>query len=112
MHHLDVRTDEDRQQVLCTLQRTGVGRPGLGEDPLGVGGVGVDGQAGRDAAEHLAGLLRGRVVRDDRVNDGRARAVGSIAQRLGVDDLMHEHVGAPRMTHQILRDARIAGQHH
>ena len=108
MHHLDARTDEDRQQILCTLQRTGVRRPGLSEYPLGVWGVGVDGEAGRDAAEHLPGLPGGRVVRDDRINDGRARVVGSSAQRLGVDDLMHEHVSALRMTDQILRDARIA----
>src|SRR3954469_6876953 len=45
MQHLDVRADEDRQKVLCPLQRTGVGGPGLREDPLGVGAVGVDGQA-------------------------------------------------------------------
>ena len=56
MQHLDVRTDEDRQQVLGTLQRTGVGRPGLREEPLGVGAVRVDGQTRRDAPEHLAGV--------------------------------------------------------
>src|SRR5690349_3000911 len=49
MQHLDLRTDEDRQQVLCSLQWTGVGRPGLREDPLGVGAVRVDGQTRRDA---------------------------------------------------------------
>ena len=112
MQHVDVRTDEDRQQVLRTLQRTGVGRPGLREDPLGVGAVRVDGQTRRDAPEHLAGLLRRRVVRDDRPDDGFAGVVGPVSQLLGIEDLVHEHVGALRVTHEVLRDPRVAGQHH
>ncbi len=89
MHHLDPRTDQDRQQVLRSLQGTRVSRPRECKYALAVGGVGLGGQAGSDATEHLASLLRRRVVRNDPVDDRRARVVGSIAQRLWVDGLVH-----------------------
>ena len=51
MQHLDVRADEDRQQVLCSLQRSRVGSPCLRENLLGVRAVGVHGQARRYAPD-------------------------------------------------------------
>ena len=108
MHHLDLRANEDRQKVFCPLQRTSVSRPGLRENPFSIGCVRVDGQAGRDAPEQLGGLLRRRMVCDDRVDDRCTWVVRSISNRLGIDDLVHEYVDALCVAYQILRDARIA----